>query len=52
MIIKFDITQHGQTLRDALILPDDHELSETELARIQQERFDAWYAVITAASEE
>lgn len=51
MIIEFEITQNGHTLRDALVLPDDHGLSKTSIAKMQQERFDAWYLVVTTPVE-
>lgn len=33
--------------RDALVLPDDHGLSEAEILAMQQERYDAWYIAVT-----
>ena len=51
MIIEFEITQNGHTLRDALVLPDDHGLNKTAVAKMQQERFDAWYLVVTTPVE-
>jgi hypothetical protein len=47
MKIDFEITANGYTYRDALHLPDDHGLSEAEIAAMQQARFDAWYEVLT-----
>lgn len=43
---EFD-TQYG-TFRDALVLPDDHGLSDAELEAMKQQRLDNWIAVITA----
>jgi len=51
MIIDFEITQNGYTLRDALALPDNHGLSKTEISQMQQVRFDAWYLVVTTPVE-
>jgi hypothetical protein len=43
---EFD-TQYG-TFRDALVLPDDHGLSDAELEAMKQQRLNNWIAVITA----
>ena len=51
MTLPFEITQNGYTFSDALILPDDHELTDDEIAALQQARFDKWYAIITALPE-
>ena len=34
-------------LRDALVLPDDHAFTETELEVMKQDRFDNWYLIVT-----
>ena len=49
--IDFEITQDGQTFRDALYLPDDHGLTEVEIQAMQMERFNNWAALVKAASE-
>ena len=46
IVFEFD-TQYG-TFRDALVLPDDHGLSDAELDAMKQQRLDNWIAVITA----
>lgn len=46
--IDFTKTDGTYTLQDALYLPDDHTLTETDIEAMQQERFDNWLAVITA----
>jgi len=46
--IDFEISQNGYTLKDAIILPDDHGLTAAEISAIQQQRFDNWYAIVTA----
>jgi hypothetical protein len=51
MIINFEITQNGYTLRDALVLPDNHGLTDAETEAMKQQRFDNWYAVITTPVE-
>jgi hypothetical protein len=46
--IEFEFnTQYG-IFRDALVLPDDHGLSDAELDAMKQQRMDNWIAVITA----
>ena len=52
MKIDFEISKDGYTFRDALHLADDHEFSESEIEAMKQARFDAWYAIVTAPSEE
>lgn len=47
---EFD-TQYG-TFRDALVLPDDHGLTDSELDAMKQQRLDNWIAVITAPPTE
>jgi hypothetical protein len=47
MIINFEITKDGFTHRDALVLPDNHNLTKAEIEAMKQARFDAWYALMT-----
>jgi hypothetical protein len=51
MIIEFETTKNGFTLRDALVLPDDHGFTTAEIAAMKQARFDAWYEVVTTPFE-
>jgi hypothetical protein len=44
---EFDAQPYG-TFRDALHLPDDHGLSDTEVEALKQERFDNWLAIVNA----
>ena len=45
--IEFEFeTQYG-TFRDALVLPDDHGLSDAELESMKQQRLDNWIAAVT-----
>lgn len=46
---EFD-TQYGM-YRDALHLPDDQTFTEAEIEAMKQQRFDNWYALVTAVSE-
>ena len=50
--INFEITQDGYTLKDAIVLPADHGLSDEQIEAIKQKRFDDWYAIITAPQPE
>ena len=50
--IEFEITKDGMTFRDAIVLPPDHGLSEADIEAMKQKRFDDWYAIVTAPSEE
>ena len=47
-MIKIDFTfdsKYGQ-FADALHLPDEHGLSDSEIEAIKQQRFDAWIDII------
>lgn len=47
MKIDFEITDEVYgVFRDAIVLPDDHGLSDAEIEAMKQARFDAWYAVV------
>jgi hypothetical protein len=39
-------TQYGK-FADAIILPDDHMLSEAEIGAMKQQRLDNWVAVVS-----
>lgn len=49
-MIKIDYTKTDgtYTLQDAIYLPDDHALTDVEIEKMQQERFDTWVAIITS----
>jgi hypothetical protein len=51
MVIEFEVTDHGYTLRDALHLPDDHTLTDVEIEQMKRTRFDNWYTIITTPVE-
>ena len=38
--------------KDALVLPDDHGLTQDQIDSLKQKRFDDWYAIITAPAPE
>jgi hypothetical protein len=44
MQIEFEITKNELVFRDAIHLPDDHTLSDTEIDMIKQQRFENWLA--------
>ena len=39
-------TQYGK-FADAIVLPDDHMLSEAEIEAMKQQRLDNWVAVVS-----
>ena len=46
---SFD-TQYGN-FADAIVLPDDHTLTDAEIEAIKQQRLDNWIAVLTTPSD-
>lgn len=48
MKIDFEMEKDGYKFRDALHLPDDHGMSDAQIDAMKQERFDRWYAIVTA----
>jgi cellobiose-specific phosphotransferase system component IIB len=50
--ISFEITQDGYTLKDAIVLPNDHNLTDDDIEALKQQRFDDWYAIVTAPQPE
>lgn len=50
--IDFEITKDGYTFKDAIVLEDNHGLSDAQIEAIKQKRFDDWYAIVTAPQEE
>lgn len=50
MTIDFEFLSKYGVFRDALILSDDHGLSEDELTAMKQARFDNWVVAVTTAS--
>jgi hypothetical protein len=47
MIIEFNFdTQYGN-FKDALILSDDHELTDGEIETLKQERLTNWIAIVS-----
>lgn len=50
----FEITKDGLTFKDALVMPQDEydALTAEQIEAMKQQRFDNWYALVTAVSEE
>ena len=48
--MKIDFEING--FRDALILDDDHGMTDVELEDMKQARYDKWLAFVTTASAE
>lgn len=49
MKIDFEFDSGYGVFRDALHLPDDHGISEVEIAAMKQQRFDNWLAIVNPA---
>jgi hypothetical protein len=41
--IEFEINGY----KDALILPDDHAMTDAEIEAMKQQRYENWYAIIS-----
>ncbi len=50
--IDFEISKDGYTLKDAIVLPEDHGMTNEAIEALKKKRFDDWYAIVTAPSEE
>lgn len=50
--IKIEISRDGYTLKDAIVLPDNHDLTEAQIEAIKQTRWDNWFAIVTAPQPE
>lgn len=53
-MIKIDFsfeTEHG-IFRDCIVLPEDHNLSISEIEDMKQKRLDAWLSAIAPEGEE
>ena len=46
--IDFEFESKYGVFRDALHLPDDHGMTEEQIAAMKQQRFESWIAVIEA----
>jgi hypothetical protein len=50
--ITFEINDDNGTFRDAIVLPDNHGLTEKQIESIKQSRHAAWVEMITAVNDE
>lgn len=50
--IEFEIQSEHGVFRDAIVLPDDHNVPDEQIEAIKQARYQAWVAAVTAPSEE
>lgn len=50
--IEFTVIRDEYELRDAIVLEDNHGLSDEDIEAMKQARFDAWYAVVTAPQDD
>jgi adenine/guanine phosphoribosyltransferase-like PRPP-binding protein len=50
--IDFEISKDGYTFKDAIVLPEDHGLTDDQIEAMKQKRFDDWYKIITAPEDE
>lgn len=46
--IDFEFESKYGVFRDALHLPDDHGMTDEQVATMKQQRFDNWIAIIEA----
>lgn len=53
-MIKIDFEKTSEDglmiYRDALYLPEDHTYTDEEIEAMKQNRFDRWYAAVTASA--
>ena len=50
--INFEINKDGYSFKDAIVLPENHNLIDTQIEEMKQKRFDDWYAIVTAPQPE
>lgn len=50
--IQYEITKDGFTFKDAIVLPVEHGFTDAQIEEIKQKRFDDWYAIVIAPTEE
>ncbi len=50
--IDFEISKNGYNFKDAIVLPENHGLSEEQIEAIKQKRFDDWYNFVTTPVDE
>lgn len=50
--IEFEFDSQYGVYRDAIVLEDNHGLSQSEIEAIKQQRFDNWLSAVTPKEEE
>ena len=50
--IEFEFNTQNGVFRDALVLPENHGLSNDELEAMKQQRLSNWLAIFTATPSE
>jgi hypothetical protein len=50
--IEFEFIKNGHTFKDAIVLEENHGLSDEQIDAMKQARFDDWYAIVTAPTVE
>jgi hypothetical protein len=50
--IDFEINRDGNTLRDAIVLEDNHNLTEQQIEEIKEKRFQDYLIAIQPQEEE
>jgi len=50
--IDFEMSHEGMVYRDALVLPDDHNMSDEQIEAIKQQRFANWIGLLQPAEGE
>jgi hypothetical protein len=50
--ILFEMGEAPMIFRDAIVLPDDSTLTDSEIEAIKQARYDAWLLAIQPVDEE
>lgn len=46
MKIEFEMEHEGMIFRDAIVLPDDHGLTDEQIEQMKQKRFADWIQAI------
>ena len=49
--IEFEFTTPHGVYRDAIVLPDDHRFTATEIQLMKEKRVGDWIAAVTAVPE-
>jgi len=49
--IEFEFVRDGMTFRDAIVLANNHGMTDAQIEEMKQKRFDAWWAIVTVPSE-